>query len=108
MATHTGLHRRDTRLARDRRRVMAVHAGDLVLPGMHVVAEEDRLARPLEVAGVTDDRSWITRGSSLTLLAVRDHRREGEDPHHDPNRKQVTPGGLGGLGGFANSQGSRK
>src|SRR2546428_7112975 len=98
MATHTGLHRRDTRLARDRRRVMAVHAGDLVLPGMHVVAEEDRFARPLEVAGVTDNRSWITRGSSLTLLAVRDHRRGGEDQHPDPKRTAITSGRVRRLG----------
>src|SRR5467141_2173246 len=42
MASDAGLQRRDARLARNRRRVVAVHAGDLILAGMDVVTEEDR------------------------------------------------------------------
>src|SRR6266550_4463640 len=50
MAADARLQGRDARLARNRRRVVTVHARDLVLAGMDVVAEKDRLAWPLEVA----------------------------------------------------------
>src|SRR2546425_93828 len=83
VAAHARLHGRNARLAGDRCRVMAVHARDLILTCMHVMAEKDRLPRSLEIAAVTDDGSLMTRGSRLSLLAVRDHRREGEDKHHD-------------------------
>src|SRR5688572_21765010 len=62
MAAHARLERGNPGLARDRCRVMAVHAGDLVLSRMDVVAEKDRLARPLEVTRVADDGSLITLG----------------------------------------------
>src|SRR6266542_3578558 len=56
---HARLQRRDARLTGDRRRIVTVHARDLVLSRMDVVAEEDRLTRSLKVAGVADDRSLI-------------------------------------------------
>src|SRR5439155_11306831 len=48
VTTETCLEGRDARLARDRHRVVAVQAGDLVLAGVDVVTEEDRLAGTLE------------------------------------------------------------
>src|SRR6266446_5361564 len=61
VAPDAGLERRDSRLAGDRGRVVAVHARDLILPGMDVVSKEDRLAWPLEITGVADDGS-LERG----------------------------------------------
>lgn len=61
---------------------MAVHAGDLVLPRMDVVAEEDRLARSLQVTGVADDGSLITLGRSGGRLLAGDRRREGEEQRY--------------------------
>src|SRR6267154_1046606 len=81
MAAHTCLERRDAGLARDRRRVVTVHARDLVLAGMDVVAEKNRLARSLEFAGVAGAENGSLIPSSL--LAVQGHRRQGEDKHHD-------------------------
>src|SRR3989475_722978 len=49
------LHRGDTRLARDRHRGVAVHAGDAILTRVNVVAKKDRLAGTLEPARVADD-----------------------------------------------------
>src|SRR6267142_6118062 len=60
---HARLERRDAWLTRHRRRIVTVHARDLVLSRVDVVAEEDRLARSLEVAGVADDGSLIPRCS---------------------------------------------
>ena len=48
----------------DRNRVVAVLAGDLVLAGVDVVAEEDRLARTLErgrIRGGQHDTRWRRR-----------------------------------------------
>src|SRR5256885_2584304 len=44
MTAEAGLHRRDPRLARDSHRTVTVQAGDLILAGVDVVTEEDRLA----------------------------------------------------------------
>src|SRR5437660_2529997 len=57
VAADTGLQRGNPRLARDRRRIMAVKAGDLVLPGVDVVTEEDRLAGTMQRPRVFDDGS---------------------------------------------------
>src|SRR4051812_24425156 len=86
VTTHARLEGRNPRLARNRGRVVAIHARDLVLPGMDIVTKENRLARSVEIAGVADDGSSVPRclrGSRLGLLAVKDHRREGENQHHD-------------------------
>src|SRR5947207_2142176 len=61
VAAHAGLERRNPRFARNRGRVVAIHARDLVLPGMNVVTKEDRLARSLETAGVADDGGLVPR-----------------------------------------------
>src|SRR5919112_5269904 len=58
VASHTGLDRRDARLGRDGDRVMAILALDLVLAGVNVVAEEDRLARPAKVSTVGGSDFW--------------------------------------------------
>jgi hypothetical protein len=39
---------------------MAVHAGDLILPRVNVVSEENRLAGTLQIAGVIDDRRLVS------------------------------------------------
>src|SRR5438128_10311392 len=62
VAADASLQRRDPRLARDRHRVMAVQAGDLVLPGMNVVSEENRLAGTGERSRVFDVGSDGPRG----------------------------------------------
>jgi hypothetical protein len=49
---------------------------------MDVVPEENRLARPLEVAGITDDGSLIALGRSLGRLLAGDRRREGEEQRY--------------------------
>src|SRR5919112_4133622 len=69
MTSHAGLHRRDAGLGGDLDRVMAVLALDLVLPGVNVVTEEDRLAGTLEAAAVRggDDRSPGAVGSCSSL-----------------------------------------
>src|SRR3989442_12577304 len=92
MAPHARLHRRNARLAGDRCRVMAVHARDLILTCMHVMAEKNRLPWCLEITAVTDDGGLIPRSrgrSGLWLLAVRDHRWEGEDQQHSRRRKRT-------------------
>src|SRR5437773_900546 len=55
MASEAGLHRRDSRLARDRHRAVTVEAGDLILPGMDVVTKKNWLAGTLELPRVADD-----------------------------------------------------
>src|SRR5207244_13574284 len=55
MASEAGLHRRDSRLARDRPRAVTVEAGDLILPGMDVVTKKNWLAGTLELPRVADD-----------------------------------------------------
>src|ERR1043166_3157992 len=91
VASHAGLQRGHPRLTRDGRREMAIHAGDLVLTRMNVVAKEDRLARPLQPRGVGDDGGTVTlwRRSWLCLLTVDGHRREGEEQHHDRSWTQL-------------------
>jgi hypothetical protein len=83
MASHARLQRWDPRLARHRSRGVAVHAGDLILPCVNVVTEENRLAWPLEITGVGDDGGLITRGSGGTLLAVGDRRESEEQRYYD-------------------------
>ena len=85
MAAEAGLQCGNPRLARNGGGIMAIHTGDLIFAGVDVVAEKNRLARPLEVAGITDDGSLVACcGSRLRLLAVRGRRREGENQrHHD-------------------------
>src|SRR5437773_8547655 len=84
MAAHASLQRRNPRLAGDGGRVVTVHTRDLILPGMDVVAKEDRLARPLQAAGIGDDGCCVTRGSGLSLLAVRSEEHTSElQSHHD-------------------------
>src|SRR5262245_40016773 len=83
VAPHAGLQRRYAGLTRDSDRVVAIHAGDLVVPGMHVVSKEDRLAGTLQAAAISDDRCLGTLGSSWGLQAVHDRRREGKHQHHD-------------------------
>jgi hypothetical protein len=61
---------------------MAVHAGDLILSRMDVVAEKDRLAWPLEVTGVADDGGLIPLGRSLGRLLAGNRRREGEEQRY--------------------------
>src|SRR2546430_9151009 len=67
MAADARLHGRNPRLAGDGGRVVAVHAGDTVLSGVDVVAEENRLARSPEISGVADDGGfeWRRRGAAL-------------------------------------------
>jgi len=50
---------------------------------MDVVAEKDRLARPLEVTRVADDGSLITLGRSRGRLLAGNRRREGEEQRYD-------------------------
>ena len=86
MAPHARLERRNARLARDRGRVMAIHARDLILSRMNVVTKKDWLPGAFEAAGVADDGSFVAlcgRRSRGGLLTVRGHRRKGEDQHHD-------------------------
>src|SRR5207237_9854940 len=59
MTAEAGLHRRDPRLARDGHRIVTVQAGDLILAGVDVVTEEDRLAGTLEPPRVADDGSLV-------------------------------------------------
>src|ERR1051325_6229229 len=67
MAAEAGAQRRNPRLARDRRGVVAVHAGDAVLPGVDIVTKEDRLAGTRKVRRVGDDRSPVTRSARCGL-----------------------------------------
>jgi len=86
MTPKARLQRWQTRLTGDGRRGVAVHARDLILAGVDVVAKKDRLPRALERSGVVDDRCAIPLGSRLGLLAKHDRRRQegGENPqHHD-------------------------
>ena len=52
VASHAGLQRGDPGLGRYRDRVVAVLALNLVLPGVNIVAKEDRLARASQTRGV--------------------------------------------------------
>jgi hypothetical protein len=52
MTAHARLHGRNARLGRDLNRVVAVLALHLVLAGVNVVAEKNRLARALQVAAI--------------------------------------------------------
>src|SRR5436853_6386755 len=63
MTTEAGLHRRDPRLARDGHRIVTVQAGDLILAGVDVVTEEDRLARPVEPPRVAGGGTLVPRRS---------------------------------------------
>src|SRR5437660_6864732 len=86
MTPEARLQRWQTRLTGDGRRGMAVHAWDLILAGVDVVAKKDRLPRTLERSGVADNRCAISLGRRLGLLAEQDRRRQegGENPqHHD-------------------------
>jgi len=49
---------------------------------MDIVPKKDRLARPLEVAGVADDGSLVTLGRSRGRLLAGDRRREGEEQRY--------------------------
>src|SRR5260370_32585588 len=79
------LQRWQSGLTGDGRRVVAVHARDLVLAGMDVVAKEDRLARTLERSGVVDDGRLVTRGSRFRLQCGRHCKGRGKNqPDHNP------------------------
>jgi hypothetical protein len=84
MASHAGLHRGDTRLRRDGDRVVAVLALDLVLTGVDVVAEENRLARSFEAATIgggehgSQDRI-CDRASLLGLRRDSSEREKGNN-----------------------------
>ena len=81
VAADAGLQRWNARLARHRHGGVAVHAGNLVLAGVDVVTEENRLARTLEVPGIADDRRLKSR---LTALGSQGRERESEKQrHHD-------------------------
>src|SRR2546426_10393193 len=82
------LHRRDARLARDRHRRVAVHAGDAILARVNVVAKEDRLAGTLEPARVADD---ARRLGLLRLAGLRGHRAGHDNTHGDPRPGPATP-----------------
>src|SRR5918999_1681697 len=62
VTSHTGLNRRDAGLRRDRDRVMAVLALDLVLTRVDVVAKEDWLPRTRKAAGVRCRNDGSTDG----------------------------------------------
>src|SRR5690348_1509280 len=93
MTAEARLQRRDPGLARDRNGAMTIQTGDVVLPGMNVVTEEDRLAGTVEPAGIADDTS---RGCRWSLTGLR-HRREGHEQRdrdaraHTPGPDPVTP-----------------
>jgi len=80
------LERWNPRLARDRGRVVAVHARDLILIRVDVVPEEDRLARAFERPRIAHFGRLVPRrcrGCRLGLLAAKDRKRECEHQHHD-------------------------
>src|SRR5215210_1095906 len=81
MTAHAGLHRWDAGLGRYRHRVVAVLALNLVLAGVDVVAEEDRLARTLQTStvGSADDGSSYGIGSGFGLLGAGTGNAEREE-----------------------------
>src|SRR2546425_3089019 len=84
MTPEARLQRRQSGLTGDRCRVVAVHARDLILAGMDVVAKEDRLTRTLERSGVVDDGRLVTLGSRLRLQGGRHCKWRGENqPDHN-------------------------
>src|SRR5882724_4723654 len=85
MTTEAGLHRGDPRLARDGHGAVTVQAGDLVLTGVDVVTEEDRLAGALQPPRVADDGSLVARRRLTGLCRGRKGDRQcdrdtGPDP----------------------------
>src|SRR2546425_6121340 len=97
VTAEAGLHRGDTRLARDRHRGVAVHAGDAILTRVNVVAKKDRLAGTLEPARVADDarragflRLAILRGQPRSVAAPGRPARQGHNPRH-PGPQPATP-----------------
>src|SRR5438876_645585 len=84
MTTEAGLHRRDPRLARDGHRIVTVQAGDLILAGVDVVTEEDRLAGTLEPPRVADDGSLVAWSGLTGLCRGREGNQQG-DRHAGPD-----------------------
>src|SRR5882724_12597318 len=85
MTTEAGLHRGDPRLARDGHGAVTVQAGDLVLTGVDVVTEEDRLAGALQTPRVADDGSLVAIRRLTGLCRGREGDRQcdrnaGPDP----------------------------
>src|SRR5256886_2008501 len=68
VAAEAGLDRWDSGLTRDGDGAVTVEAGDLVLAGGDVMAEEGRLARTSEFPRVGDDASW---GGRCRLSVLR-------------------------------------
>src|SRR5439155_1278309 len=81
VAPDARLHRGNPRLAGNRGRVVAVHAGDAVLTGVDVVAEEYRLAGTLELPGIALAQDGGSESRS-GRPALRRHRA-GEQEHRD-------------------------
>src|SRR5690349_13045898 len=79
VAAPARLERRDAGLARDRHGAVTVQAGDLILPGVDVVTEEDRLAGTLESPRVVDDGSLVAWSGLIRLCRGRGGGEEQRD-----------------------------
>src|SRR6266853_770156 len=85
VTAEAGLHRGDPRLARYGHRTVTVQAGDLILTGVDVVAEEDGLAGTLEPPRVADDGSLVAWRRLTGLCRGRKGDRQGDrDTGPDP------------------------
>src|SRR6266705_999538 len=80
------LERRNPRLARDRHGAVTIEAGNLVLTGVDVVAEEDGLPGAFEPPRVADDGSFVGWSWLTGLCRGRDGDRQCDrDAPPDPD-----------------------
>src|SRR5436309_7231467 len=90
VTAEAGLHRRDPRLARDGHRAVTIQAGDLILTGVDVVTEKNRLAGTIEAPRVADDGSFM-RGCGLTGLCRGRESDQQCDRDAPPGPDPTTP-----------------
>src|SRR5215510_15860611 len=100
MTAEAGAQRRDPRLGRYRHRIVAVHARDLVLAGVDVVSEEDRLTGALQSRGVGNDGSLVARGARSGRGSLGGDSSAGHGDHQEYSTRGPAPYGRRQGGGL--------
>src|SRR5689334_12690438 len=92
MTTEARLDGGDAGLTRDGDGAVTIEAGDPVLTGVNVVAEEDWLSGTLESPRVADDGSRDARGGLSCLRGGReaDRQRDRDADHSPPHPRDPT------------------